>query len=556
MMKRYRFLVGICVALGIWLALGQPSARPLAAIAPPGAVLYLEAKNFGGLLADWNASAERKAWLASANHAVFTRSRLFLRLGDVYDQYANAVGLPPDMNLLNSVAGAESALAVYDINNLEFLFMTRLASTRAMQSLVWQARAKFTQRTASGVTYYVKTDGASKRTAAFAIAGDLLLLATREEALTGALGLNAGGQGVSIAAEPWFVDAVKEAGSAGEVRMVANMERLVRAPAFRSYWVQRNVTELRQFRAAISDIRRQGNEYREDRVLLRMDAAPVPDTSALSELARLISPSATVYRAWAQPDAAVAATWLADRLLRPGTTVASRTEMAPGVLGGPGIEGDESDLETALDSPATESAQSTYRAEPVEKLFAGNRPLAMLSMHQARTQQDQVFVNHDTVVALRSGSAWNAAAVRDSLAQAVEGMLSTSRLGLQWREQQGVWEVDGLLPLAIQVRGNVLLIANRADAIRRLAGGGASAQVAASVSYYAGYRVAPEVSNFERMMRLIEFPGMNAGSNEPPLFSENLPSLARSLRRLESVAVTEQDQGQRVRQEVRYRMTP
>jgi hypothetical protein len=553
---RYGFVAAILLALGIWLAPGQPSARPLAAIAPPGAVLYLEAKDFGGLLADWNASAEKRAWLASANYQVFSRSRLFLRLGDVYDEYANAVGLPPDMNLLNSVAGAESALALYDINNLEFLYLTRLASPRAMQSLVWRAREKFTQRTASGVTYYVKTDGASKRTAAFAIAGDLLLLATREEALTGALGLNAGAQGSPVAAEPWFAGAVREAGAAGEVRMVVNMERLVLAPAFRSYWVQRNVSELRQFRAAISDIRRHGNEYREDRVLLRTDAAPEPDTSALTGLARLISPTAAVYRAWAQPDAKKAATWIADRLLRPGTTVASRTETAPGVLGGPAVEGSESDLETTLDSPAAESSQAAYRAEPVEKMLAGNRPQAMLIMHHVRTQPDQVFVNHDATVALQSGSAWNAAAVRDSLTQAVEGMLSISRHGLQWREQQGVWEVDGLLPLAIQVRGNVLLIANRADAIRRLADGGVPAQAAAPVSYYAGYRVAPEISNFERMMRLIEFPAMSAGSNEPPLFSENLPSLARSLRRLQTVAVTEQDQGQRVRQAVIYRMAP
>ncbi|MBL8232845.1 MAG: hypothetical protein JNL98_30380 [Bryobacterales bacterium] len=550
-----RVAILILGAVAIWLV-AQPSAKPLASITPPGAVLYIEAKNFGALLTEWNASAEKRAWLASTNHEVFSRSRLFLRLGDVYDEYAKAVGLPPDMNLLNSVAGAESALAVYDINSLEFLYVTRLASARAMQSVVWQVREKFAQRSASGVTYYAKTDGASKRTAAFAIAGDLLLLATREDALTAALALNAGAQGAPVATEPWFVDALKEAGSAGEVRMVTNMERLVRAPAFRSYWVQRNVADMRQYRAAISDIRREGNEFKEERVLLRAEAAPAPDITALRELSRLVSPSATVYRAWAKPDAEAAAKWISARLLNPGTTIAARTEMAPNVSAGPGIAGDESDLETRLDSPASEANENVFREVPLRDLLLANRPLAMLSMHQLRTQSDQVFVNHDTVIALRAGSAWNATPVRDALVQSLSRVISTSAIGMQWRDQQGIAELDGLHPLAIQVQGNVLLISNRAEAIRSLASGSSAVQWPANVSYVAGYRVGPEVASVERMMRLIEFPGRDASGGEPPLFSANLPSLARSLRRLQAVTVAEQDQGRAVRQSVSYRMTP
>ena len=34
----------------------------LASSMPPGAVLYLEAKDFGALLNDWNGSPEKAAW--------------------------------------------------------------------------------------------------------------------------------------------------------------------------------------------------------------------------------------------------------------------------------------------------------------------------------------------------------------------------------------------------------------------------------------------------------------------------------------------------------------
>ena len=38
---------------------------------------------------------------------------------------------------------------------------------------------------------------------------------------------------------------------------------------FRSYWIQRNITDMGQYSAAISDLTRSGREYREERMLLR-----------------------------------------------------------------------------------------------------------------------------------------------------------------------------------------------------------------------------------------------------------------------------------------------
>ena len=64
---------------------------------------------------------EIDAGSASANYAAFSRSRLFLRLEAAFDEFSTAAGAPPDMALLSDVAGAESALALYDIGKLEFL---------------------------------------------------------------------------------------------------------------------------------------------------------------------------------------------------------------------------------------------------------------------------------------------------------------------------------------------------------------------------------------------------------------------------------------------------
>ena len=79
--------------------------------------------------------------MKSDSYEVFSRSRLFLRLKGAGDQFAAAAGLPPDMDFLSQVGGERSALAVYDIGKMEFLYVTYLPSARSMQTKLWQARA-------------------------------------------------------------------------------------------------------------------------------------------------------------------------------------------------------------------------------------------------------------------------------------------------------------------------------------------------------------------------------------------------------------------------------
>ena len=101
-----------------------------------------QAKDFSALLADWNGSPQKQAWLRSSNYEVFSRSRLLLRLKDAGKQFAAAAGLPPDMNFMSQVAGSESALALYDIGKLQFVYITRLPSANAMQNQLWQTRVE------------------------------------------------------------------------------------------------------------------------------------------------------------------------------------------------------------------------------------------------------------------------------------------------------------------------------------------------------------------------------------------------------------------------------
>lgn len=255
-MRRVWLLVLCVAALGAAMLL-QTRATPVPPLAgwfPPGPALYLEAKDFAGLLASWNSSAEKSRWLGSANYQVFRRSRLFTRLEQAHQEYAAAAGVPADMNLVAGIAGAESALALYDIGQIEFLYISRVPAARALESVLWRAKERFEPRNSAGIAYYVKTEPSSRRTAAFAVHEGLFLLATREELLAGALALIAGRSQGSLLREGWFEQALRAAGQPGDLRLALNMPELVRSPHFRSYWIHRNVSKLRPFAVGVADL--------------------------------------------------------------------------------------------------------------------------------------------------------------------------------------------------------------------------------------------------------------------------------------------------------------
>src|SRR5689334_2706725 len=254
-------LLALCITGIISWSLFRPQAGPkhqLDQIMPEGSLLYIEARDFSALLKDWNSSPERAAWLKSDDYRVFSNSRLFLRLGRASDQFASTAGLPPDMKFLVDAAGKESAVAVYDIGNLEFLYITRLSSGDFLQSALWQSRNKFQPRTAGGKQFFTRKDEESGRVVAFAIADDYLVLGTREDLVAGSLELMSGSKGRTLSQEGWYSQARAAASpTAGDLRMVMNMEKIAVAPHFRTYWIQNNITEMQSYGSAISDLYRE-----------------------------------------------------------------------------------------------------------------------------------------------------------------------------------------------------------------------------------------------------------------------------------------------------------
>lgn len=563
-LKRSAMAGALGVAAGVvYWALAQAAPPPLAGVFPTGALVYLEARNFAAIAGDWDASREKAAWLGSADYQAFSRSALFLKLGEAQTDFAKAAGVPPDYALLKAVAGANSAIGIYNIGRLEFLYVTRMPSARAFATDLWKARGSYQTRRAGGVDFYVREDAGVKRTAAFAYAGDVLMLATREDLIAGALELLAAQGRPSLAGEKWFGDATQAAGAAGELRLVYNVDGLEKAPQFRSHWVQRNAAELKEFAAGAADLERSSGEVRERRVLLRAKAtAAVADESAVGQAMASVPDDAGFYRARLRPEAGEAERALEEKIFAATLAPAPRNNFAPAAATERDA-GSEQQLETRIDEPAITDDRTARAFTGLRERLGAMKLRAMVEIGSTRVAGDQVFVGSQNAVALLAESNWDADAMRRALSAAAGGMWSDGELGAGWRAAaSGVQELDGLGRVAAAIDGRWLIVGNSAELVGAIYARRNRAAAAGAV-YAAEWRHARELPNFERMMKLIDFPQMNAGNappgtnaREPMFYSENLASMGRVLERVQTASIAVHDAGAMLRETVVYRLAP
>jgi hypothetical protein len=546
----------IGVSWGAYQA-ASPTEPALSHYVPSGALLYLQAKDFSTLLADWNKSAEKQNWMKSSNYEVFSRSRLFLRLADASKEFSSAAGLPTDTNLLRQVAGAQCALAIFDIGKLQFLYITRLPSASSMQSALWQTRSRFEMRNAGGVDFFYRRDAESGREVAFAVTGDYLILATREDLMAGTLQLMKGSTGHAIESEAWWSQSVSAAKDAGDLRMVLNLEKIVPSPYFRSYWVQQNITDLKQYTAAISDLALSGQEYQEERILLRKTPAPAEamqsaGPASVSEIVRLVPSQAGFYEAKANPTAEECLSLLETKILAPHLGPAAAEKLAPQVQIGNGETGSSSDLETRIDQPPTQPVDLLDSAAPWKAVLSKNPPSAILRTQSTEKDKDGVFVRIHSAVALLGESDWSEADVRNALVNFVRPSFTTGQLGVNWQPNAGYFELDGLWTLSVSVNGKYLLISDNAGLLSAMLANLKQQNAQQPAVYVAGFDHSRERENFLTLTRLLDKSGGSGAGDTPDFFSRNIGSLSSTLTGLSSEKIVIRDAGDKVTQRITY----
>jgi hypothetical protein len=565
-MKRAVLSTALLLSAAGFVFLQTTSPVPkLATLMPSDALLYMESPDFGRLLRDWDTSKDKAAWLRSDNYAVFSRSNLFTKLQEVYDQYGEATGFQPSLKSVAGIAGTDSALALYGIRDVEFLYISRIAEADLAKTQLWAVRAKVVARQAGGVAFYQRTDPASKRTVAFAFAKGYLLLATRDDLIAQALELLAGGSNPSIASDRWYRESTAAAPNPAELRLVMNLDSLVKSVYFRSYWIQRNASEVRRYWAEVADVKRTADTVTETRVLLGAPDAPKPVPSvsgseAVASLLPWVPPDAGLYRASPAGEPSEVATLIVRKLIAPEVQRVGDWRYAPAPVSPDSTAGSEGDLETRIDEQPLPPDAGISDSMAAVRALIDNRQTGCraLLLVQSSMPVSGPYVRIPSVIVIDGLQDWNREAIKASLTIAAGKLWTTSQLGAGWVSgtagRHPVERLDGLGTLLFAISGRLLFLGNDARLLSAVLDRLGTNPPTGTLSYAAGFRHLRERSNYARIMTALDFSSSAQNDSAPAFFSRNIGSLSRVFSNLAEVRVTEEENGEITRQTVLYQM--
>jgi hypothetical protein len=352
--------------------------------------------------------------------------------------------------------------------------------------------------------------------------------------------------------------------------MVLNLEKIVPSPYFRSYWIQRNVTEMKQYASAVSDLYRTGQSYREERVLTRRAGLAAASQGDVTALAAMAPADAAFYQAQAAPDP--------EKLLQSlrGNLLEARLEhsqvpasIAPSAAAAENA-GSASQLDVSIDL-APVAVKQADAFQPLRALLAAAQPEASLEVYSTRASREGIFVSLQTAMAISAPQNWDEDAVRKALTAALLPGLTTGKLGVNWEKRLSkageYLALDGAVPLYLSVSGKLLLLANDSLLLEQLLArrqNAASIQQKDNLTYTAFFHHAQEQSNFRRLMAQLDLAGHRGGADgqveasegqSPAFFSGNVASFSRVFSKVESERVEEKDFGAKVTQTVTYQWT-
>jgi hypothetical protein len=246
---------------------------------------------------------------------------------------------------------------------------------------------------------------------------------------------------------------------------------------------------------------------------------------------------------------------LETKILGPHLGPAVAAKLAPDVQLSNGETGAATDLETRIDQPPVATTVSVDTMAPLQKLLAENPVSALLEVQSTELNKDGVFVRIHSAIAFLGQSEWNEAAVRTSLVDFVRPGLTTGDMGVEWQNNAGYVELNGLWTLAVAVRGKYLLVSDNAELLASMLAN-ADAPTKTKIEpaiFIAGFNHQRERENFARLTGLLDNPAGNSGAGHiPSFFSENIGSLSATLADMASEKIVIRDTSDLENQTVTY----
>lgn len=296
------------------LAIDESDGLEFASLVPPNALVFVEIKDLAAQMGTVLDSRFVADFPKTTAYRDFTTSKLYNKLADRISRLEEQTGFGLSLKNFRALAGGRSAFALYDIGELRFLFLTKIAPEKAAASALWNLRETFDERIVEGgkLHYYVMEDEYGSVALAFALAGDLLVIGTDSVSFEACLSL-IGGKGDSLAGAEAFKASYPADYQLEDGFLFLDQKKIAETPYFSNYWIYGNQAELKDVSAVAVSVHIGEGEVEETRWIDR-DRVPPALPEGIGRVAETLPEAADYYEYGTADSAAECAGLLADEL--------------------------------------------------------------------------------------------------------------------------------------------------------------------------------------------------------------------------------------------------
>ena len=325
-----RLTIVALVLTGVaFIVFGRTAHKPrgeygLANDLPRGAVVYAQFANLPALIEQWDHSQLKERYLNSANYRQLQHRHLLLKLISRWEEFNSALGFQIDASTITGAAETKAAVAVYDIGQLNLVFIAPLSEEKTALTQFFNNKDQFEEiETPGGTTYYrqaVEADrGRQKQVLAFTTLNGRFILSSNENLLLRTIAnINHPNTKDALAVDPAFITLSRKV-KPHFVTVWVDQSKLNHDYYFKHYWLPQNVDQLQGIRAGMFDLEQQKGRWIERRELLTTSkdhpvSAPIP-AAELQRLYAMVPADAPLVRVRTLAgDPALPATLLRDTL--------------------------------------------------------------------------------------------------------------------------------------------------------------------------------------------------------------------------------------------------
>lgn len=265
--------IGVAVIVFARTAREPKGPYGLASDLPRGAFVYAQFSNLPALIEQWERSPLKERYLNSTNYRQLQNRHLMLKLISRWEEFNNALGFQLDVATVSGATETQAAVAVYDIGQLDLVFIAPLSEEKMALTQFFQNKDQFEEdESPDGTIYYrqaVEADhGRQKQVLAFTALNGRFILASNENLLLRTIAnINRKSTKDTLADDSTFTSLTQKV-KPHFVTVWVDQAKLNQDYYFKHYWLMQNVDQLKGIRAGMFDLELQEGRWIERREFL------------------------------------------------------------------------------------------------------------------------------------------------------------------------------------------------------------------------------------------------------------------------------------------------